>query len=108
MKLEFITEEMEYLRPVLRETRSAEETAEAIIPDACPDVSEILHTGGFVCLRGLEISEGGAAVSAGAAVAVGAAVSAGAAVAAGAASPPQAVSIAQAKSPMIAVLFMVS
>ena len=65
LKLEFLTEAMEYLRPVLRETKTAEETAEAIIPDSCPDITEILYTGGTCFLRGRELSEGGATVSVG-------------------------------------------
>ena len=65
LKLEFKTESMEYLRPLLRETRGAEETAESIIPDACPDVRDILHTGGMAFLRGKDLGEGTAAVSAG-------------------------------------------
>ncbi len=70
MKLEFLTEAMEYLRPVLRETKTAEETAEAIIPDSCPDVTEILHTGGIAFLRGKELGEGSANVSMGVSAAV--------------------------------------
>ena len=65
LKLELLTETMEYLRPELRETRTAEETAESIIPDSCPDITEILHTGGQCFLRGWEVSEGSATVSAG-------------------------------------------
>ena len=65
LKLEFLTEAMEYLRPVLRETKTVEETAEAIIPDSCPDVTEILYTDGLAFLRGKELSEGGVSVSAG-------------------------------------------
>ena len=37
---------MEYLRPVLRETKTVEETAEAVISNSCPDVTEILYTDG--------------------------------------------------------------
>ena len=65
LKLEFLTEAMEYLRPVLRETKTVEETAEAIIPDSCPDVAEILYTDGLSYLRGKELSEGAVSVSAG-------------------------------------------
>lgn len=65
LKLEFLTEAMEYLRPVLRETKTVEETAETIIPDSCPDVAEILFTSGTAFLRGKDISEGSIAVSAG-------------------------------------------
>ena len=70
LKLEFLTEAMEYLRPVLRETKTVEETAEAIIPDSCPDIAEILHTGGLAFLRGKELSEGTANVSMGVSAAV--------------------------------------
>lgn len=65
LKLEFLTEAMEYLRPVLRETKTVEETAEAVISNSCPDVTEILYTDGTAFLRGKELSEGMAAVSAG-------------------------------------------
>lgn len=65
LKLEFLTEAMEYLRPVLREIKTVEETAEAIIPDSCPDVTEILYTDGLSYLRGKELSEGAMSVSAG-------------------------------------------
>jgi hypothetical protein len=65
LKLEFSTETLEYLRPVLRETKTMEETAEAIIPDRCPDVAQILSTTGTAFLRGKELSEGSASVSAG-------------------------------------------
>ena len=65
LKLEFMTEEMEYLRPVLMETRTGEETAESIIPDSTPDISEVLFTCGTAFLRGQELMEGRASVSAG-------------------------------------------
>lgn len=65
LKLEFLTETMEYLRPVVREVRRMEETAEAIIPDRCPDATEILYTEGAVYLRGRELTVGVANVSAG-------------------------------------------
>jgi hypothetical protein len=54
---------MEYLRPVLRETKTLEETAEAIIPDR--DVSEIQYTGGMAVLRGRDVTDGAATVSVG-------------------------------------------
>lgn len=65
MKLEFLKKPMEYLRPVLREVRMVEETAEAIIPDSCPDAQEVLHTCGLSFLRGKDLSEGMLSVSAG-------------------------------------------
>ena len=42
MKLEFLTEQTACLRPVLRETKSAEETGEVILPDTCPDASQVI------------------------------------------------------------------
>ncbi len=65
MKLEFLKKPMEYLRPVLREVRQVEETAEAIIPDSCPDVDEVLAAWGTACFRGKDLSEGLLTVSAG-------------------------------------------
>lgn len=65
MKLEFLKEPMEYLRPVLREVRQVEETAEAIIPDSCPDVQEVLASWGLAFLRGKELGEGVMNISAG-------------------------------------------
>lgn len=65
MKLEFLKKPMEYLRPVLRETRQIEETAEAIIPDSCPDIQEMLISCGSAFLRGKDVGEGTLAVSVG-------------------------------------------
>ena len=65
MKLEFLKKPMEYLRPVLREERMIEETAEAIIPDSCPDAQEVLHCSGLAFLRGKDLSDGMLSVSAG-------------------------------------------
>lgn len=65
MNLEFAKKSMEYLRPVLREVKQVEETAEAIIPDTCPDVQDILLCCGTAFLRGKELSEGMLTVSAG-------------------------------------------
>lgn len=57
MKLNFDKKTMEYLRPVLRETRSVEESAEIIIPDTCPDGERVLFTCGNACYRGKELTE---------------------------------------------------
>lgn len=65
MKLEFLKKPMEYLCPVLRETRQLEETAEAIIPDSCPDIQEMLITCGSGFLRGKDVGEGSLTVSVG-------------------------------------------
>ena len=55
---------------MLRESKAVEETAEAVIPDACPDASEILYTGGRAFPRGRDLGEGTASVSAGVSAAV--------------------------------------
>ena len=65
MKLEFLKKPMEYLRPVLREVRMVEETSEAIIPDSCPDVQNVIGTTGMAFLRGKDLSEGMLAISTG-------------------------------------------
>ena len=70
LKLEFLRETVEYFRPVLRETRYAEETAESIIPDRIPDVTEVLYTEGMAFLRNKEITDGTVSVSGGVSTAV--------------------------------------
>lgn len=65
MKLDFLSQTMERFQPVLRENKTMEETAEAIIPDSCPDVTEVLYTGGMAFLRGKEIGDGQINLSAG-------------------------------------------
>lgn len=65
MKLEFMKTGMEYLRPILRDSRTVEETAEAIIPDSCPDAGEVLYTSGLAFIRGKELSDGMLSLSAG-------------------------------------------
>lgn len=40
-----------------------EETLEAIVPDACPDIARIVDTGGQVCLSGKHVRDGGLSVS---------------------------------------------
>lgn len=58
MKLEFLTEQSTCLGQVLREMKMAEETAEVILPDSCPDAVQVLFSGGMAFLRGKEITEG--------------------------------------------------
>lgn len=65
MKLEFTRSGMDYMRPVYRETRLVEDTAEAIVPDSCPDAVEVLHTSGVCFQRGKELSDGLLSLSAG-------------------------------------------
>jgi hypothetical protein len=65
MKLEFTKKSTEYLRPILREQRTVEETAEAIILDSSPDATDVLMTNGMAFLRGKDLSDGILTVSAG-------------------------------------------
>lgn len=65
LKLEFLTEELCWFRPVLKETKMVEETIETIIPDSCPDVTESLFAGGMAFIRGKEQLEGRLTVSVG-------------------------------------------
>ncbi len=65
MKLEFVTEQSVSLKTVLRETRTAEETAEAVIPETCADLEDILLVSGLPFLRGRELIEGRLNISAG-------------------------------------------
>lgn len=65
MKLEFLKSGMTYYRPVYRETRLVEDTAEAIVPDSCPDGVEVLYTSGVCFQRGKELRDGVLSLSAG-------------------------------------------
>ncbi len=65
MKLEFLTEQATCLGQVLREMKMAEETAEVILPDSCPDAAQVLFSGGMAFLRGKELTEGRLTISAG-------------------------------------------
>lgn len=65
LKLDFVKEKITYRKPVLRESKSIEETAEAIITDRCPDITEILCTSGMLFIRGQEAMDGMLTVSAG-------------------------------------------
>lgn len=40
-----------------------EETLEAIVPDACPDIARIVDTGGQICLSGKHVRDAGLSVS---------------------------------------------
>lgn len=65
MELLFETKSAEYLREVIYDTISQEETAETIVPDSYPDVERILDTFASVVLRGKEVRNGSANVSGG-------------------------------------------
>ncbi len=49
--------------PILNETLSQEETAESIVPDACPDILRIVDTEGMIFLTDKEVKEGRAELS---------------------------------------------
>jgi hypothetical protein len=54
---------LRYAENVLRETRGAEETAEAIVPDALPDILRIVGTDAEIAVRSKDTSEGRVSVS---------------------------------------------
>lgn len=59
MKLEFLTEQSTCLGQVLREMKMAEETAEVILPDSCPDAVQVLFSGGMAFFGGKRSRKGG-------------------------------------------------
>lgn len=64
MKIDLKADRISFQRPALRRMMVREETAEAIVPDALPDILRILDTRGTVCLRGKDSSEGRISVTA--------------------------------------------
>ncbi len=58
MELEFCHEGIEHYQLVLDTTLTQEETQEAIVPDACPDIMRILETRAQICLTGKQVREG--------------------------------------------------
>lgn len=65
MELLFETKSAEFLREVIYDTISQEETAETIVPDSYPDVERILDSFGSVVLRGKDYRTGGVSISGG-------------------------------------------
>jgi len=63
MQLNFEREHINCYDMVLDTSMYQEETLEAIVPDACPDILRIVDAGGQVCLSGKNIFDGGLAVS---------------------------------------------
>lgn len=63
MELNLEREHINYNDMVLDTEVCREETLEAIVPDACPDIARIVDAGGHICLTGKQIRDGGAAVS---------------------------------------------
>lgn len=65
MKPEFVTTRIQYYRPILLEEKLVEETAEAVIPENCPDLTEAIFACGTVFLRSSDHSNGQISISAG-------------------------------------------
>ena len=65
MELLFETKSADFLREVLYDTISQEETAETIVPDSYPDVERILDSFGSVVLRGKDYRSGSISISGG-------------------------------------------
>ena len=63
MELEFERDRLYDYETVLDTTLCQEETLEAIVPDACPDIRRIVDCCGQVCLTGKQAQEGLAAVN---------------------------------------------
>ena len=64
MNIDLKADRISFQRPALRRVLAREETAEAIVPDALPDILRILDTRGMVCLRGKDSSDGRVTVTA--------------------------------------------
>ena len=62
MELEFEREHLHDYETVLDTTLCQEETLEAIVPDACPDIRRIVDCRGQVCLAGKQAGDGSAEV----------------------------------------------
>lgn len=63
MELELNRDSISCFDLVLSTTVGQEETLEAIVPDACPDILRIAHTGGQIYLMGKNLQEGSVTVS---------------------------------------------
>ena len=63
MELEFERDHLHDYETVLDTTLCQEETLEAIVPDACPDILRIVDCCGQVCLTGKQAQDGFAGVS---------------------------------------------
>lgn len=65
MELAFMPKPMRYLKPVLWDRQTKEETAQTIVPDSCPDVGRIVACHAVAVMRTKELRQGSAAVSGG-------------------------------------------
>ena len=57
--MELMKNRADDLAVVLDAERSQEETMEAIVPDACPDIGQILDVDGQICLTEKDVQDGG-------------------------------------------------
>lgn len=62
MELSLKQDQIKCYESVLDTVTTQEETMEMIVPDACPDILQIVDTEGFVCIRGKEAKEGAAQI----------------------------------------------
>ena len=63
MDLTFQNKTVTYLKPVMRELRTQEQTQELIVPDSFPDVGRIVSCSAQATLRGKECSTGSVVIS---------------------------------------------
>ena len=65
MELTFQTSRMPYLKQILHEVRSQEETSETIVPDSYPDIGSIVDSYAEAVLRGKDCRKGSITISGG-------------------------------------------
>ena len=65
MELMFESKSADFLREVIFDTISQEETAETIVPDSYPDVEQVLDTFASTVLRGKDYRNGSVSISGG-------------------------------------------
>ncbi len=65
MELVFQTSPMTFLQTVLQQTKTQEETAETIVPDALPDITSIADCYAYPILRGKDCRPGSVSISGG-------------------------------------------
>ena len=65
MELVFESSPCAYLRRIVHETRTQEQTADVIVPDSCPDVERIVYASASAIVRSKECRAGSVVVSGG-------------------------------------------
>ncbi|MCD7735224.1 MAG: hypothetical protein LUH48_08915, partial [Clostridiales bacterium] len=63
MELEWNGTGVDHLELIQDSGYSREETLEMIVPDACPDIVQVVDTWGFCCLARREVTDSGALVT---------------------------------------------